>query len=247
MINIKVNEKNDLFIYPQARDAIDAAASEWISLATQCIQEKGSFHVALSGGSTPKAIYALLASTYADAIDWKCVHLYWSDERNVLQDHPESNYLMAMQSGLKNLRIPSHQIHSVPTHLEPKACAQEYNILLSHTKLDLVMLGMGTDGHTASLFPHTEALKIKDRYFVENLLLDGKTYRFTMTYAGIHLGKQCIIYALGEDKRKRVESVLLGKFDIEEQPVQGVGRKESPASWLLDEAAAGDLTSRLHP
>ncbi len=241
MINMKVNEENTLFIYPQAKQAIEAAASGWISLAAQCIQEKGSFHVALSGGSTPKAIYALLSSTYAHTIDWKCVHLYWSDERNVALTHPESNYLMAMESGLKNLKIPKNQIHGVPTHLKPKVCAQEYNKLLSCTKLDLVMLGMGTDGHTASLFPHTEALKITDRYFAENLLLDGKTYRFTMTYPGIHLAKQCNVYALGDDKKERIKSVLLGRFDSEEQPVQGVGRKESPAHWILDQAAAGKL------
>lgn len=241
MISLQINAENTLFIYPQAKDAIDAAASQWIALAAQCIQEKGSFHVALSGGSTPKAIYALLASAYADAIDWKCVHLYWSDERNVASNHPESNYLMAMEAGFKNLPIPKNQIHSVPTHLDPFTCAQEYNKLLSHTQLGLVMLGMGADGHTASLFPHTEALKITDRYFTENLLLDGKTYRFTMTYPGIHLGKHCVIYALGNDKRERIRSVFLGKFDIEEQPVQGVGRKESPAHWTLDKAATGEL------
>jgi len=245
MIHLQPNPKNHLFIYPTASAAIEAAASGWVQRANECIKKRGAFHVALSGGSTPKAIYALLANSYAHALDWGAVHLYWSDERFVPHDSAESNYLMAMQSGFVGLPIPEDQIHAVPTHLEVDECAEEYNKLLMRSELDLVMLGMGNDGHTASLFPCTTALSIDDRYFVANRMVDGKSWRLTMTYPGIWSGRQCVIYALGQDKSERLESVLLGHFDIEKQPIQGVGRVGFAAHWILDEAAATGYLHRM--
>jgi 6-phosphogluconolactonase len=151
------------------------AAEHFVNCCREAIQDHEAFYVALSGGSTPKALYTLLCSaSYASEIEWNKVHLFWSDERAVSPTSGENNFHMAMTAGLEKMIIPKHQIHRMiaEKEIEKHATLYEKTLrkILGERSLDLVMLGMGEDGHTASLFPHTEALKAKGKLVVANYI-----------------------------------------------------------------------------
>lgn len=211
-------------------------ADQVVELAREAIEKRGKFSMALSGGSTPKALYKLLASEgYAGQIDWSKVYLFWSDERSVPPDHPESNYGMAMAAGFDQLPIPQNQIFRMKAESQIEEHALEYEKLLLKTleggRLDLVMLGMGPDGHTASLFPHTEALHAPEgRLVVANFVPKFETWRMTFTYELIHRARHISIYVLGASKREMVGEVLHGPYEPDRLPIQGV----SGALWIVD-------------
>lgn len=217
---------------PTTEQAIAFAAIHWLAVAEAAIQEKGRFCVALSGGSTPKAIYARL-STFPKAIDWTRVHLYWSDERPVPPEHPDSNYHMAMTSGLFTLPIPPTQIHRMKAESHIEENAREYQSLLQSLGpglFDLVMLGVGEDGHTASLFPNTTAVRQHEPLVVANPIPDKKTTRMTLTFRAINQSAFATVYALGPAKHAIVKKVLTTST----YPASLIGTPEHPALWILD-------------
>ncbi len=201
------------------------------------------FSLVLSGGSTPKALYELLASDpYRCRLNWSQVEVYFGDERCVPPDHPDSNYLMAHTAMLSKLPIPEPNIHRFRGELPPEQAAIEYGQLLK-TKFhdggpDLVLLGMGDDGHTASLFPGTAALDETHHRCVANYVEKLKAWRLTMTYPFLNKAAAVLVLVEGEKKAQRLEQVLLGPRDQKQLPIQGI-RPAGKLSWIIDVAAAG--------
>ena len=225
------------------------ATDLWIQIANESIQDHGFFAVALSGGSTPKKIYERLC-ILEDQVDWSKVFLFWSDERSVPPTHPDSNYHMAMEEGgLSKLPIPKNQIFRMVAeeNIEENAKAYEDIILdkLGSHPFDLVMLGMGDDGHTASLFPHSQALKTKGRLVVPNFVPQKNAWRMTFTYECINRSLHMCLYVMGASKADILEKVLLGPPNPQEFPSQMIGTPSNPALWIIDSEAGKNLTAHL--
>lgn len=223
------------------------AVDQWIEIARESIQDHGFFAVALSGGSTPKKIFEKL-TLFKDRVDWAKVYLFWSDERSVPPNHPESNFRMAMEEGgLSHLPIPRNQIFRMVAEedIELNAKAYEDTILdkLGALPFDLVMLGLGEDGHTASLFPYTDALKIQGRLVVPNFVPQKNTWRMTFTYSCINRSRHICIYVMGASKAEVLKKILYGQEKPEEFPSQLIGTDLHPALWIIDDEAGKNLSS----
>lgn len=206
----------------------------------------GFFSVALSGGSTPKAIYkALVENPKKKEIDWNKVLIFFSDERSVPKTHNESNFHMAMEAGIAKLPIPKNHIFRMhaESDIEENAKAYEDEVIahLPNGTFSLTMLGMGEDGHTASLFPETHALHAIDRLVLANYIPQKKTWRMTLSYECINRSKNIAIYVLGKDKASIVNQVLTGPYNPDHFPIQKIGTEEHKALWILDKAAAAQL------
>lgn len=217
----------------------------FITTCRDAIQDHGQFFVALSGGSTPKALYEILCQPdYSSEIEWDKVHLFWSDERSVPPTSSDSNYHMAMKAGFeKMLLLPVH-IHRMvaETDIEKNALAYEEKILklLEGQCFDLIMLGMGEDGHTASLFPGTEGLKIGGRSVIANYIPQKDTWRMTLTFDCINDASQTVFYVLGKSKAEMLARVFTTDPTL---PCQLVGTSDHPALWIADEAAASLISN----
>ena len=200
--------------------------------------------MALAGGRTPKALYELLASdAYADSVDWSNVEIYFGDERTVPLDHLDSNYRMAKEALLDHVMLPRTNVHRMKAELEPEAAAIEYGKMLKDRfgeegGLDLVLLGMGDDGHTASLFPDTEALKETHHRCVANFVPKLNTWRLTLTAPFLNRSREAVVMVEGAGKATRVQEVLEGADDPDRLPIQLV-RPRDKYFWLMDTAAAG--------
>lgn len=240
-----IDDRRDIVIPGTAEETIEFAVKQFIALARSSYKKHRYFTVALSGGSTPNAIFKLLSSQkYRNAVDWTKIRFFWSDERSVASDHPDSNYRMAMDSGLGSLPIPKENIFRMHAedNIVRNAALYEEEILrhVPGRKFDLIMLGMGEDGHTASLFPGTEGLRSKGRLVVANYIPSKQTWRMTFTYECIALAAHVWVYAIGKSKATMIEKVLSGSNN-EEFPAAKVGSRERKALWILDAEAAGRL------
>jgi 6-phosphogluconolactonase len=233
------DQRRELQIEKSTEEAIGFAVEHFVHSAKQAIQQRGFFAVALSGGSTPKAIYAELAKV--KDLDWSNVFLFWSDERAVPPDHKESNYHMAMES-FQKVPIPLHQIFRMQAEKDLLQQAKDYEAVIRHhlgkQLFDLVMLGVGEDGHTASLFPNTHALQVEDRLVVGNDVPQLNTKRMTLTFPCINQSKKIVIYALGKNKQEIVAKVLEAPI-ISAYPSSRIGTAERPALWVLDHKPSG--------
>ena len=244
MIN-SYDERRDIIILKSEKEAVDYCVEHFISTANNAINDHGFFSVALSGGSTPKAIFQLLSEKEnARKVDFTKVFLFWSDERAVSYDDPSSNYKMAMDAGL-GLLVPKDQIFPMNGVADLNYNARQYeatlNEIIPDNRLDLCMLGMGDDGHTASLFPHTKALEVKDRLVVKNEVPQKQCERLTLTFNTINSAKQIVIYVLGNGKAEMVKTVFQDPLNVQEFPIQAVGTRQSKALWIMDEAACNLL------
>lgn len=243
------DDRRDIIVPGDYQTTLIYCVEHFIALSKQAMKDHGAFYAALSGGSTPKAIFEHLTSApYDQMVEWNKVHLFWSDERAVPPDSPESNYHMAMQAGLAKMPIPKNQIHRMHAEdkIEENALGYEQQIaaVLKGRSFDLVMLGMGEDGHTASLFPHTEALKVQNRLAVANYIPDKKTWRMTFTYDCINQASHIAIYVLGASKKSTLAEVLLSTNQFERYPVQKVGTPAHRALWIADQSAAEGLVDK---
>ncbi len=226
-----------------------AAAIEFLQRARAAIQGSGRFTVALSGGSTPRSLYALLA-TQSDA-PWDKIKFFFSDERHVAPDHPDSNFRMASESLFSQAPIPKGNIFRVPAEIpDADTAAQSYEQTLRQffqlkdgelPRFDLILLGMGPDGHTASLFPGTAALHEDERLVAANWVEKSKTWRITLTYPVLNHAAAVLFMATGEEKQESLLQVLQGKPDPENYPAQGVQPTNGSLIWLVDQAAAGPM------
>lgn len=231
------DDRRDYIIAGNAQETIAFSVEHWIHSAERAIQQRGRFTVALSGGSTPKAIYEQLIKA---KLDWSKIWLFWSDERAVPPDHPESNYHMAM-TFFNQVPIPKAQIFRMVAEkdLEKNARSYEETIrsILDKHLFDLVMLGIGEDGHTASLFPHTKALHETHHLVTANEIPDKKTSRMTLTFPCINQSAHTAIYALGASKHIIVPKTLDAAIDSE-FPASRIGTPEHKALWILDTDSA---------
>jgi 6-phosphogluconolactonase len=243
------DERRDVVIPGDAQQTIEFCVKQFIQLARSAIRDRGVFTVALSGGSTPNALFKRLASEDCrNALDWKKIRLFWSDERSVPPDDPQSNYYTAMESGLSSLSIPKENIFRMKAEvdIETNAAAYEKEILthVPEKRFDLVMLGMGEDGHTASLFPWTNALHSTDRLVAANYIPQKNTWRMTLTYECIHSAALITIYVIGKNKAEMVKKVFSDSGDDDSIPIRKVGIPSNKALWILDNEASEAL---VHP
>lgn len=240
------DERRDIAILETKELAINFSVEHFIKLAQAAIDHHGYFAVALSGGSTPKAIYELLAQKgNRERILWDRVLLFWSDERCVPPEDPDSNYRMAMDAGFSTLNITPEHIFRMQGEEDPEEEARRYNALIKKEvpldRFDLIMLGMGEDGHTASLFPKTHALHSVGHLATANYIPQKECWRLTMTYECINTADNIAIYVLGGSKAEMVEKVLTSPFDPDTYPIQKVGLSTNKALWILDSGAAAKL------
>jgi 6-phosphogluconolactonase len=207
----------------------------------------GIFSLVLSGGNTPKSLYELLASpAYRSQIDWAKVEIYFGDERCVPPTDSQSNYHMAQTAMLSKLPIDESRIHRIRGEIDPEAAAIEYGRLLK-SKFgdrggggpDMVLLGMGDDGHTASLFPGMAALNETHHRCTSNFVPKLDAWRVTMTYPFLNGAATVMVLVVGAAKAKRIAEVLHGPRDVQRLPIQGIEPASGKLTWLIDAMAAG--------
>ncbi len=225
---------------------IDFCTHYFIDQAKQAIVEKGFFTIALSGGSTPKAILQKLsAPPYAEQVEWDKILFFFGDERCVPPDDKDSNYKMAMDNALEKLHVPSEHIFRMVAEKNAEENALAYEELIKekvpNLQFDLITLGMGDDGHTASLFPHTDALKEEKSLVVVNEVPQKKTQRMTLSYPCINQAHQVCFFVLGDNKAEVLPKVLLGDYKPLDYPSQKIGTDCHKALWIVDQNAAAQL------
>jgi len=229
-----------------------AAAEEVVRLAGAAVRAHGRFTLALSGGSTPRALFRLL-STSPDRIDWSAVHVFWGDERHVPPDHAESNYRMARETLLDRVPIPApnvHRIHGEDPDAAHAAALYEDELAAAFAlaprqlpRFDLVLLGLGPEGHTASLFPGSAALHERERLVVAPFVSKLAAHRITLTPPVLNHAAAVIFLVCGADKAAALAAVLAGERegerDVDLYPAQIVRPEHGALLWLVDRAARG--------
>lgn len=239
----------NLFVYETPQELAEAAARDFATLAEEAIGERGRFAVALAGGSTPRATYEVLAGDYAGRIDWDSVHLFFGDERGVGPDHEDSNYRMAREALLDH--VPVGGVHRMRGELPLGDAAAAYEEELREffgedpPRFDLILCGLGEDGHTLSLFPETSALDVTDRWVVANPVLKLETTRLTLTVPVANAASTVIFLVAGEGKAAALREVLEGDADPRAYPAKLVRPESGELIWMADRAAAGSLTPPL--
>lgn len=242
-------------IFPNLEELNEFAAGKFAEIAADSIRERGRFSVALSGGSTPKALHALLASEkFKNLIDWQDIFFFFGDERNVAPDDAESNFRMAKETLFTPLNIREDKIFRWQTELkDAKVIVENYRLKLRNyfelteenlPRFDLILLGMGDDGHTASLFPNTEALKETEQTVVSNRVEKLDTTRLTLTFPVINNARNVMFLVKGADKSETLKNVLEGEFQPARYPSQTVKLNDGELYWLVDEAAAALLSEK---
>ena len=228
-----------------------AAAERFAELAQSAVRERGRFAVALAGGSTPRRAYELLAGDdYSGGrVDWSKVHVFFGDERMVPPDDAESNYRMASEAMLSRLPIPPENLHRINGLGDAVANARLYEDELRTyfdsgrwPRFDLVLLGMGDDGHTASLFPDTGALDEREAWVAANWVEKLSAHRVTLTAPAINGAAHVLFLVTGASKAGPLAEILTGEFDPRRRPSQLVRPSDGSVEWLVDEAAAARLT-----
>ncbi len=249
-----------LVISADFAELVDRAGHFFADCADEAVAARGRFRVALSGGSTPKGLHRVLAGETQDAslrarvksIPWGQTEIYFGDERYVPRDHPDSNYRMAKETLLDLVPIPPDQVHPMPTFFEdPQAAADAYTQTLRHNlepaandfpALDLILLGMGGDGHTASLFPGTAAVHEDLRWVVAHFVPKLSAERITLTPPVLCAAHHVAFLVSGSDKAEVLPKVLQGPYLPDEYPSQVIEPHHGTLTWFLDRAAAADLT-----
>lgn len=230
-----------------------AAAGEFVRLARKLHAKGHAFRVALSGGSTPRRTYEILAQApFRDMVDWTRVHFFWGDERCVPPDHPDSNYRMALEALLSRVPAVPVRIHRIEAErMDADAAAREYQREIARVfgatddaptpAFDLILLGLGPDGHTASLFPGTAALREVERWVVANLVRKLGARRMTFTYPLLNRASHLVFLSTGAEKSAILAEVLEGPEDRERLPAQGVRPSPGTLTWIVDTPAAAKL------
>ncbi len=240
------DERRDLIIPGNAEETIEFAANQFIEIGQGAIKKQGFFTVAFSGGQTPLAIYKKLSQLpLKEQLDWSKLRCFWSDERSVSPSDPENNYFASMKAGLDHLPIPPEKIFRMEAESDIEENAKRYEHLIRQwvpsCSFDLLMLGVGEDGHTASLFPRTHGLHTHNRLVTANYIPEKKIWRMSLTYDCIHLAKTTCIYAIGKNKAETVAKVFSSPYNPDHFPVQKVGLPAHKALWILDQDSAKDL------
>ncbi|MDB5153692.1 MAG: pgl [Mucilaginibacter sp.] len=238
-------------IFNSQEEVLNALANYFVETAASSIASHGQFSVALSGGSSPKKLYELLVSpSFKDRVEWNKVHFFFGDERYVPHTDPQSNYLMAKKALLEPLDLSYKQIFPVDTSLSPEEAAKKYTTDINHyfagtdVCFDLILLGLGDNAHTASLFPHTPVLHDKTVAVKEVFLEDQQVFRITMTAPLINQAHHIAFLVYGESKALAVHHVIEDKKDIENYPAQLIETQNGDLQWFLDHGAASQLKNK---
>jgi len=247
--------EREIRILPDGAAIAKRAAQEFVESAASAVREKGAFNVSLAGGSTPKALYNLLATdpAYRSQVPWDKLHLFFGDERHVGPDHPDSNFRMATEAMISKAPINAAQVMRIKCeNPDAEQAAREYEQSLrsffklrpgENPRFDLLLVGMGSEGHTLSLFPGTKALHANGRLVVRNWV--GKLYtdRVTLTAPAASNAAKIIFMVTGADKAPALKAVLEGPYEPEQLPAQMLLPKHGKLLWLVDAAAGSMLTT----
>jgi 6-phosphogluconolactonase len=239
----------EVIICRDAAELARRAAEQLAARAAESIARTGRFAVALSGGSTPRTVYSLLAAPeFRDRIDWPRVHLFWGDERCVSPVHPDSNFRMVQEALLSKIAIPAENIHRMMGENEPAAAAAAYEQDLKKLfganqgdwpRFDLIFLGLGEDGHTASLFPGSAALSEDKRWVAVAYVERLRAHRLTLTFPVINAAKQITFLVSGASKRAIVKQLLGAGAEAADFPAAKVRPVDGKHTWLITQDAAG--------
>ena len=241
--------KRQIEVMPDREALMRRAAERFVAAAGRAVAESGRFRVALSGGSTPGGLYRLLASNeFARRMDWSRIHVFWCDERCVPPDDPASNYRMAREALLDPLAVPSENIHRIRGEADPSAAAVEYERslrsffrapagpppLTAGARFDLILLGIGANGHTASLFPGQAAVFERERWVAAEYVPAVSMWRVTMTPDLINAAAEIWFLVSGREKAATLRRVLHGPYDPGNLPAQIIAPRAGSLVWLLD-------------
>lgn len=245
--------EHDLEVVADGEALARKAAGYVTRIAGEAIAARGQFSIGLPGGSTPRALFKRLASpAWASRIDWARVHVFWGDERCVPPDHAESNYRLARETLLDRVPLPPEHSHRIAGELAPAEAARRYEAELRaffaggepatpQPRFDLLLLGMGEDGHTASLFPGTAALREMARWTVENYVPRLDSWRVTLTIPAINAAAHALFLVSGAAKAETLRAVLHGPRQPEIYPAQLIRPQAGRLLWLVDRAATTRL------
>lgn len=244
-------------IFPNFEELNLFAAEKFVEIANKAVEEKNRFTVALAGGSTPKSLYQMLSSgDFKNRIDWTRVFFFFGDERNVSPDSEESNFRMAKENLFTPLQIADENILRWQTEIEnAETIAVNYELTIwkffddndesivsiddsDFPRFDLILLGLGADGHTASLFPFTDALNEMEKITAANIVEKLNTTRLTLTFPVINNARNVIFLVKGADKAETLQTILQGKFQPEKYPAQTVKLNDGDLFWLIERQAA---------
>ena len=241
----RFSSNHNVIVQPNRAELARTAAGMIAAASLISIAQRGVFNLALSGGSTPGPVYELLAAD--GEIDWSRCNIFLSDERCVPPDHAESNYRLVRETLLDRLPHPPALVARMAGELQPQAAARAYEQTIRETipadetgipQFDLILLGMGDDGHTASLFPGSRALQITDRLVAADYVSKFDAFRLTLTYPLLNAGRHVLILVSGASKAATLHSVLHGPHQPHNYPVQGVQPTTGQFRWLVDADAA---------
>ncbi len=231
-------------------DALSQAAAEHIvTAAAAAIAAHGRFSIGLSGGSTPRPLFERLArEPFSGQIDWENVHVFWGDERCVPPDHADSNFRMARETLLDHVPLPDDNVHRIKGERDPAQAAEEYEHTLrmffsgaAWPRFDLLLQGLGDDGHTASLFPGTAALHDQSHWVAANYVPKFDAWRITLTAPAINAASEIMFLVAGANKAAALRAVLHGPHQPDTYPAQLIQPVGGTLIWLVDEAAAAHL------
>ena len=241
--------KREIRIFKDLEELSRAAAELFVEQAAHSISERNRFLVALNGGSTPDRLFQLLATDYVENVDWTGVHVFWGDERCVPPDDPGSSYGQGWDVWLSHVPIPEANIHRIKGELDPARASEEYTGILKGfaapplgwPRLDLVFLGMGEDGHTASLFPGSPVDVYEPTIPVTARYQDRPANRVTLTPAVFNNAHMIVFMATGEKKAQTLAEVMSDRYNPELYPAQRIEPEDGSLIWLVDESAASKL------
>ncbi len=241
----------EIRVLPTPQELFAAAAEEVIRCATEAVRQRGRFTIALSGGSTPKSLFNLLATNARTILPWDRTFFFWGDERHVPPTDPESNYRMADETMLSKIPVAPGNVFRIPAeNPDAAAAAEAYEETLrkffqvktgEFPVFDLILLGMGPDGHTASLFPGTDGLQEKSRLVIANWVEKFKTHRLTFTLPVLNAAACVTFLVSGTDKAPVLKTVLESDAPAEQYPAKLIRPADGNLIWLIDRAAASEL------
>lgn len=245
--------KPEIHIFKDVEELNSTAAMLFSEQAAQSIMERDRFLVTLNGGSTPTRLFRLLATHFRESVNWSRVHIFWGDERCVPPTNPGSNYGQARDMLLSQVPIPDANIHRIKGEFEPVEASNDYIQTLREftappfawPRFDLVYLGMGEDGHTASLFPGSQTEVLEPVLPITAQYQDRPAQRVTLTPVVFNSAYMIVFMATGEKKATVLAEVLHGGYDPELYPAQRIHPTEGRLIWLVDEAAASELPKEL--
>ena len=234
----------NIHVYSNKEKLVIATAEHMVNSIEQAIQQNGLCNVALSGGNTPGGVFSLLASNfYQDRVDWGRLHLFWGDERMVPPEHQDSNFRMVQETLLDHIKIPGENVHRIRGEIAPEEAAAEYAELLdAHFKedlpcFDLILLGLGEDGHTASLFPETDAVGECEKHAVAVFVPRLSAWRVTLTLPVLNAAREILFLVSGKSKSEMIQRIMSIKQPAKELPATMVNPQNGELHWMLDSEA----------